>query len=171
MFEMPTATSISQFCCTGRAEGNARHSWQVWLCADGVVSQLAALVCSSGAHSCGNQERFMHGRHLPFGDQVASMVFRANTVCFFLAAPLCPLLFLWDITREVATLWISGGLNIMCSSWERTRDPEPPCSETAKAAEGGEDKADCPEVLLLRLGGERGQSRRMDRRCCAVGRW
>lgn len=50
MFEMPSATSISQLCCAGRAEGNARASdagcsTQVWLCTDGVVRQLADLVC------------------------------------------------------------------------------------------------------------------------------
>lgn len=49
MFEMPSATSISQLCCAGRAEGNSRaldtgHSKQVSLCTDGVVTQLAALV-------------------------------------------------------------------------------------------------------------------------------
>lgn len=50
IFEMPSATSISQLCCAGRAEGNSRaldagHSRQVWLCTTEVVTQLAALVC------------------------------------------------------------------------------------------------------------------------------
>lgn len=40
----------------------------------------------------------MHDRHFPLWDQTVSMSFGANAVCFFLAAPLCPLLLLWDIT-------------------------------------------------------------------------
>lgn len=75
---------------------------------------LAALVCSLGARLWGNQEYFMHDRHLPLADQAVSMVFRANTVCSFLAAPPCPLLLLWDIAGGAATLWNSGGLNILC---------------------------------------------------------
>jgi len=52
MFEIPTATGISQLCCAGTAEGSCRtldtgHSRQVWLCTDGAVTQLAALVCCS----------------------------------------------------------------------------------------------------------------------------
>lgn len=55
----------------------------------------------------------------------------------------------------------------MCSSWKRAQDPKPPCSETVKGAEGGEEGQasrgkNCsstagPEVVLLRLEGEQGQ--------------
>lgn len=40
----------------------------------------------------------MQDRHLPLWDQTASVGFRANAMYFFLAAPLCPLLLLWDMT-------------------------------------------------------------------------
>lgn len=39
-------------------------------------------------------EYFMHDRHFPLWDQAVSVGFRANAACFFLAAPLCPLLLL-----------------------------------------------------------------------------
>lgn len=40
----------------------------------------------------------MHDGHFMLWNQTMSTGFRANAVCCFLAAPLCPLLLLWDIT-------------------------------------------------------------------------
>lgn len=50
----------------------------------------------------------------------------------------------------------------VCSSWKRAQDPKPPCSETVKGEKSGEEgqtlkQATCPEVVLLRFEGERGQ--------------
>lgn len=38
-----------------------------------------------------------------------------------------------------------------------------------KGAEGGEEKIDCPKVVLLRLEGERGQGRKIDKETLRSG--
>lgn len=71
----------------------------------------------------------MYDGCFPLWDQTVSVGFRANAVCFFLAAPLCPLLLLWDITRAarrgrfIEEWWVKYSLTFANSVFKLEKGP------------------------------------------------
>lgn len=151
MSEMPSATSISQLRCAGRAEGNSRaldagRSRQVWLCTMELSHSwlrwcaVCEPVCGeTRSISCMTDTSHSGTRQCPWvlEQMLCASFWQLLSALFCFSGTSQELL-------EAATLeewWVKYSLTFarVCSSWKRAQDSKPPCSEAVKGVEGGEE--------------------------------